>query len=355
MTRTQKGVWAAPLLLCMLLSGAAYGQDAEVDSPEAASESEAEAEPKQWGRGPLEVRDPFILAYQRLSPWARSPETLAHLQVEASVRTTWANSYGFRDRRILIDAETWRADMTIRLGLFDRFEVGVTLPYEWRGGGHMDGFLEGFHETFGLPDGNRDKSKRDTFNVTGVEDDGSPFEIKHKGDGFVDLMLEGRALLTEGGELLPAASLTLRVRLPTGRSDFALADGVGVTFGLDLSKRLLGLPLIVYGSLAYTYSTDGHVNGLRVQKHRGFIALGIEFEANDWVSVVLHGWWENAREPYLFKGTDLTYGNYVTYLAFGFKLEPIEGLVIDVGALENVIDPDVTADLALLFNLSFRY
>jgi hypothetical protein len=345
----------AMLVLALCLSSIARAQDAPP--------VEEVAAPAQWGRGPLEARDPFILALARLSPWARSPELLAHKQVEVGLRGLWSNSYGFTAGRYVLDAEVRQLHVVPRVGLFDRLELGLDLPYEWRGGGVMDGFIEGFHDAFGIPEMDRDRRKRDRYLVAGLERDGSLFQLEHKGYGFSDLIVEARGLLTEGSDLHPAIAATLRLRLPTGRQKFELSHGVDPSLALDLSKRLGRLPLIVYSTLAYTYHADARVDDLELMRHRFFASLGVEWEITPIVSIVTHAWVETKRERSLFADparppipdADLPYGNYITYIAAGFKLEPLPGLRVEVGMLEDLVDPETTADFTLLGNVAYRF
>lgn len=356
------------VVLCGALLAAALPACAE--EPSAGRErtpawelSAEEAPPlRQWGRlGPFEVRDPYPLAQLRHAPWARSPRTLGHLQWEAAVRAVWANSYGFRSGRAVVDAETRTLNLSLRLGLFDRLEFGLLVPYEWRGGGILDGFIEGFHELFGLPEQNRDRRKRDRYLVAGSEPDGSASRLDHQGDGLGDLTLEARGLLSRGGPLLPAAALTLRLRLPSARPGFQFADGVDASLALDLSKRIAASPVVLYASLAYTYYADAEVVGLRLMRHRLFFAAGFEWEIDAHISLVAHAWVESRRERALWDDANvpgignLSYGNYVSYVAAGFKFAPTKGLAIELGILENLLDPDVTADLGWLLNASWRF
>lgn len=347
------------LVLLLALTGRAE------DAP-ASGAPEAPAAPKerpQWGRGPLEVRDPFVLALNRLSPWARSPGLLADRSVEVGLRGVWANSYGFEQNRFVVDAEVRQLWSYARVGLWDRFEVSLYLPYEWRGGGVMDGFIEGFHSAFGLPDASRDERPRDRFLVTGLEQDGSVFALDHQGYGFSDLIIEERSLILPGDARTPALSTTLRLRLPTGRAKFDLSDGVDLSYAIDASKRLGDSPVILYATLAYTYYAHTHVDDLELLRHRFFFSLGFEWEILATLSFVTHVWVESHRERELFDDpsrvggadADLTFGNYVTYVSVGFKAEPIPGLLIDVGMLENIIDPETTSDFGLLANVAYRF
>lgn len=339
------------------------GDEAAGAAGAAGAEDADEAPPVQWGRGPLEVRDPFVLSLSRLSPWARSPGVAPHLGVELGLRGVWANSYGFARDRYVIDAEVRQLWAYARVGVWDRFETGIYLPYEWRGGGVMDGFIESFHAAFGLPDMDRDDRPRDRFRVAGVERDGSAFSLDHPGYGFSDLLLEQRALITAGDDRLPAVTATLRLRLPTGRAKFDLSSGVDASLALDVSKRLGRLPLLAYGTFAYTYHARARVGGLELARHRFMASVGFEWELLPVLSFVTHVWLEtpNVRELYDdppppgVGQADLPYGNYVTYVAVGFKAEPLPGLLVDLGILENILDPETTSDFAALMNVAYRF
>lgn len=335
---------------------------AAADEPKATDPVTPTEEPAQWGRGPLEVRDPYLLALSRLSPWARSPEVLPHLGVEVGLRGVWANSYGIAANRFVVDGEVRQLIAAVRFGLLDRVELGLDLPYEWRGGGAMDGFIEDFHETFGIPDLDRSDRPRDRYLVAGVESDGTVYGHEHDGYGLSDLIATGRVLLTKGGRLAPAVTASVRLRLPTGRPKFQLSDGVDVSFGVDASKRLGDLPLFLTGHLFYTYHAQGRVEGLELYRHRVYVGVGFEWQIVPRVSLVAHAWLETKRERQAFEDrpgvmdADLAYTEDVlTYYAIGFKLEPVDGLTVELGMLENIVDPETTADFGLLGNISYRF
>ena len=314
----------------------------------------------EWGRGPFEVSDPYILALYRARPWATSPEILPHLKGSISLRGVWSNSYAFETGRMAIDSETRELFFTARFGIGDRFQAGVHVDYQWRGGGVLDGFIEGFHDAFSLPKADRRRRPRNRYLVSGLQADGAGFELEHKGYGFGDLVLEGRGLVTKGNALLPALTGTLRIRLPTGRGAFDLSDGVDWTLGVDASKRIGQSSFVLYAGAAYTYHDEALIDGLELERHRGFFYVGGEWEILPNLSFVAHVWIESKRETLLWTEragiprTKLTVGNYVTYVAGGFKFEPISGLTFELGAMENIIDPEVTADFTLMFNVTLE-
>lgn len=367
-----RGPWLGWLLLVTGLLPGARAQEAPA-APAGEAEGffhdpEEDPLPPRWGRGPLEVRDPYLLALNRLSPWARSPQVLSHLQVEMSLRGLVANSFAFARNRYLIDGELRELAAVLRLGLFERLELGLFLPWQHRTGPTLDGFIEDFHDAFGLPEMDRDQVAQDRYEVSGLEPGRGRFDFDQKGSGFGDLIGEARVLLTPGGPLLPAATVGLRLRFPTGRRRFDLSSGVDVSLGVDLSQRIGGLrsPFVAYAGGAWTVHAETHLGPIRQARHRGMFYLGGELELTSWASLVVHAWIESRRETRLFRDlpvsgpldplarTDLGFGNWITYIAAGFKLEPVEGLIVDIGMLENLIDPETTADFTVLFNLTWR-
>jgi hypothetical protein len=285
-----------------------------------------------------------------------------------AVRGAWSNTYAFANGRYVIDGEVRTVTGSLRLGLFDRIELGINLPYQWRGGGVMDSFIDGFHDAFSLPGADRSRVPENRYQVTGRLPNGQPFAYDHAGTGFSDLILESRVKLTEGGSYVPAVTAGLLFRLPTGRRTFDLSDGVDVSLTLDLAKRLgARSPFVLYMGGALTYYAHAHLQGLTQYRVRGQFHLGLEWELNAWISFVVHCWIESPRQRKLFRDlndqtfgsptfdSDLLVGNYVTLIAGGFKFEPREGWRFEVGILENLVDPETTADFGVLLNASVRW
>ena len=333
---------------------------ASPDPQEGLVHDPSEASKPQWGRGPFEVSDPYILALYRARPWATSPEVLPHLKGSISLRGVWSNSYAFERNRMAIDAETRNVFFTARFGIGDRFQAGVHVDYQWRGGGVLDGFIEGFHDAFSLPQADRGRRPRDRYLVAGLQADGATFQLDHAGYGLGDLVLEGRGQVTKGSALLPALTGTLRIRLPTGSGKFELSDGIDWTLGLDASKRIGESDFVLYAGASYTYHDERLIDGLELSRHRGFFYVGGEWEIVPRLSFVVHVWIESKRETLLWAEragvppTKILVGNWITYVAGGFKFEPLDGLTFELGAMENMIDPEVTADWTMMFNVTLE-
>jgi len=62
--------------------------------------------------------------------------------------------------QILLDGELYRWNLSARYGLGDDFEVGLEIPFILQDGGFLDGFINDWHDTFGLSPGGRDSAPK---------------------------------------------------------------------------------------------------------------------------------------------------------------------------------------------------
>lgn len=336
----------------------------EVHETEEPAPADAD-DPPQWGKGPFELRDPFVTALLRASPYARSPRTLDPLSIELGARFVWANSYGYGDRahddfrgpfhRFTIESEVRTTDFVFRIGVLPRIELGIEMTAaEWRGGGVLDSMIMGFHQLVGLGPLRRDMRPKDAYEVDGIDPAGKPFALSHRGLGNGDLAFTPRILVLRGSDYWPAVALTARIQLPTAASFLGHARGIAETISVDISKRVLELPVILYAGGAITYYDPTRTDGLDEERLRWMGYAGIEWELRPWISLVAHAWIESAREGSVFRRTNIPYGNQIQYVAAGVKLEPIEGLRLELGIQENFHDPNVTSDFGFLVNVWWR-
>lgn len=170
-------------------------------------------------------------------PSARSAKLVPSNVVVWQVQTDIANNFtentvGFES--ILVDGETYRANLSLRYGFGDRWEVGVDAPYIRHAPGQLDAFIEGFHDLFGFGQANRDDRPRNRLDysyTSGV----NAMRLNKSVNGIGDVRLnlgyklreyENRTWSVRGG-----------VKLPTGDPDkLTGSDGTDVFVGLYFSE-----------------------------------------------------------------------------------------------------------------------
>src|SRR5262245_24898821 len=135
-------------------------------------------------RGPIELRDEWLPAQNRLTLPAVSTDVLAPGALRLRVSLDAGNDFGWRQnirgesplqRDFLVDGEHRTLALELRRGLGDRVETGARLPLRWRGGGFLDGVIDAVHGVtvrLGLPDNQRPFFLSDRFRVLGRDAQG---------------------------------------------------------------------------------------------------------------------------------------------------------------------------------------
>ncbi|HYM59907.1 MAG TPA: DUF3187 family protein [Thermoanaerobaculia bacterium] len=159
---------AVAAVILVLLAGAACAQ---------------EISPAEALREPLPVRDQFLLGNGFLSLEPTSARVLPDGAWLADIHFANANTFARSEfvshdlanngggragiNRLLqggpnqpasiflVDGEVHRLTMSLRRGIGDRLEVGISIPITSNGGGWMDKLIEDFHKGFGLGNAER--------------------------------------------------------------------------------------------------------------------------------------------------------------------------------------------------------
>jgi hypothetical protein len=257
-------------LAALALAGASCGAAAAAEAVE--------------GPAPFAVRDlnPFIQVYGLPPPDAVevTPPGRTRLQLLLEI----ANSYVLRDgaeESISLDGETWRLSFSARHGFSDRVEAGLEVPIVFHGGGVLDGLIEGWHDLWGMWDGDRGASPRNQLDY-GYRDGGrEPIAVRSAQGGIGDVrLLAGVALFRpEDG----SRELALRgsLELPTGDGSRLLGSGsVDAALSVDAVERgLASLGITGFGRLGLLASSDGDVLPERQRHLVAFGGLGLAWRA----------------------------------------------------------------------------
>ncbi|MCX5919169.1 MAG: DUF3187 family protein, partial [Deltaproteobacteria bacterium] len=88
---------------------------------------------------------------------------------------------------ILLDGESTRISLDARYGIKKDWEVGVVIPYVAQSGGFLDGFIEGYHDLFGFPQGGRDQAPRNRLLYRYLKDGREQLRVDHSSSGLGDI------------------------------------------------------------------------------------------------------------------------------------------------------------------------
>lgn len=252
------------------------------------------------------------------------------------------------DEAIELDGETYRLDLGGALGLGRGFEVGVALPLIQHSGGVLDGFVEGWHEAFGFPDGGRPNAPRDQLHYRYRRDGVTWLDFDDKTSGIGDLQLTAAQSLWRSDD--SAGALRLTVMLPTGEAD--RLTGSGAT----------GADLAISGSWQLGPRWRATLTGALFQLQESDL-YGFEQKDDGWRAGASLGWqgweWLQLRAQLdahsaLYDSALVELGDDAMLLSLGGRVTLDRHWDLDLVVVEDLV-VDAAPDVALQIALRGRY
>lgn len=189
--------------------------------------------------------------------------------------------------KLLLDGEGERVTLAVRYGAAKRLELGMDLPFVGYNGGIFDGFIEDWHEFFGLPQGDRPDARKGRLNFDYTKDGQDRLRMDRSTFRLGDVRLNGGWQLYHDGAANPAAlALRASLKLPTGSSSRLTGSG-----STDLAVWLTGsndyaLPggwghATLFAALGGLVMSDGKVLKEQHENLVGFGSLGFGWSPAD--------------------------------------------------------------------------
>lgn len=316
----------------------------------AACESPGERRARER-RGPIEMRDEWLLAQPRLTLPSTSPDPLACGVSTLRLAVNRGNDFGWTqtragelpqggDRRFIVDGEHQTTDVEVRRGIGHDVDLGVRLPVHWRGAGFLDDFIDEFHAFTGTLDNIRSAFTNDLFRVEGRTPEFDTFAWD-PGTGLGNLELSARwGFLRPCSACSLAAALVGRVTLPTGTGVYEVG---GVDAGLQLVAAYPLAPrLDIYLGAGGTWFSEPEIDGVEYERVRGMGFLVLEYRPWRWSSFYL----ELTGSTRLANNIAL-YPDHQLYLNIGTKVDLSRRLQFELAVTENLEDQQSTTDFGV--------
>lgn len=251
---------------------------------------------------------------------------------------------------IVIQGETYRSVLALRYGLGEKLEIGIDLPYLNHGRGRLNNFISDWHDTFGLPQGDRDEAVDDRLSYLYTDHNNQLAAVTDSASGLGDVLLAAAMPIYKGGGENPR-QLTLRagLKLPTGSASDLLGSG-STDFSLRLSgedrQTFAAVRITWFGTLGALLLTEGDVITDRQRHLVEFGTVGFGWQPLSWLALKLQLDGHTA-----FYDSDLRQlGDFSTQLVMGGTLGLPWDLLLDLAVSE---DSTVTTapDVVFHFNL----
>lgn len=271
---------------------------------------------------------------------------------ERQVRVSFeAASYFFVEQRgaeaLTLDGETHRSAITVKSGTSDG-EWGIEIPYLSHSGGFLDSFIEGWHETFGLPDGGREAAPRDLLRYIYARNGAELIRITDRTGGIGDVRLLAGWALPAGDAI--DASLRAMLKLPTGDAEQLHGSGAA-----DLAAWINAGCSAAACAGAWRWNVTagalalGRGDVLPEQQRRFAVFAGAGAGWRAWTQIVLKA--ELRAHSALYRATDLApLGKSAAQLILGGTWNVHKSTALDIAVSED-IRVETAPDVSVLVSL----
>ncbi len=273
------------------------------------------------------------------------------------IANTWTNVWA-DESEYLLDYEMSETLVTVTYGFNKRF--GVSLAFENRNyfGGEMDGFIQGFHDLFGIDQEGRDDVSKDRKVIQRFDPKTGQMLSETSAED-----LENNAMvflmnytLTHGTKIWPSVNVFGAVRYAIDCSDLCDEDHpVDVGLGFGLAKRW-SERWYTYASLGYTWYESRDV----LEPAPGVAAMDFEDRAVNGLFVISWHWTPTFSlvAQYLYSEASIKNINELDEAShevhLGFKWKTKYGM-IEFALIENVITMSNSPDFGLHGGWGFQF
>lgn len=302
--------------------------------------SYAYAQDDLTSRGPLETRGYTIFQLSAFEFTTPLPTHLNENEVLFKSSATWTNVFNVHDHSLTVDSELLRVDNRVFYGVTDRLMVGISIPFTAVGGGGIDTFIEGFHDTFGFSNSTRRQYPRNNFSVNGVDYDSDIL--------VSDITAYARYRLFDN----PGLSVGLRVQTPSllttdwfNHHQFGV--GVDLTGFYNLETSAGSFFFTAMASIARLGETTSF--GYSLNQYQSSFLLGLDWRPFDALSFIIQC---NATSGCI---EAYDYNRWSFEVDVGFRFRPSDHMWVDLGITENMITLENSADVGFYLGVTFRY
>ena len=186
---------------------------------------------------------------------------------------------------LLFDGETTRLDLGWRWR-GTRWEAGIRVPWLRHDEGFLDNTIEGWHNLFGLPNGNRDRRPDDALAFRWSRDNVTLLDRTGAVSGLGDVRLSLGRELTAGNDWSLGARAV--VKLPTGDADDLTGSGAtDTTVGLAFAHhRLAGSERWrLTAAVSLTALGEADLAGVDTEDRAFAAHVAVRWQARRWLDV----------------------------------------------------------------------
>ena len=305
----------------------------------------------QVGLGPLRIPSQSPGQSLRLGILPRTPSNLPVGTWQGFTSATWVNVWA-NTEDVHLDYESATVSAALAYGLADGWQVEGEVTMRTTFGGYMDGFIEGFHRTFGIGQDGRTAAPRGETAIDIAPSSSQPGLHEDNKDLQRDRAYFARGYvehtLLHGDDLLPVVALALTAQAPVGHNRLVNGGAVDVGANLAIAKRFG--TLVCYTSVAYTRFGADTLSGITLHRSNWSGMAALEYNHNNNASLVVQYLLSQGVAPDYH---DLSKASHE--VAIGVKFTTGEATEVELGVIENLFVFDNSPDFGVHLGVAHRF
>jgi len=303
---------------------------------------------------PINISDTRPVVIVQGIPSARDPEIIApdewKLQVDYDLTNHFSHNSNSNEV-VMFDGESQRLSVTVHKGFGPDIEIGFIVPFIQYSGGHLDAFIESWHDFFNLPQNGRDQAPRNQLRFYYQKNGKVWLDLTEPVSGVGDVQvliarkIHGIWLPDQNNLAVKAA-----IKFPTGDPDKLTGNGamaLSTWLAGDMRSSWFGFPGMTYTSLGASLLQQGDVLPDQQRSFALFGGLGSGMQINDAIALQA----QLDAHSSLFRDSSLREINSVTLqLTLGGNVKLSKEFNFDIGVVEDLLTqaaPDVIFHVGL--------
>ena len=172
----------------------------------------------------------------------------------------WSNSAILEssdDYDFTMDAESQEVRLRLEHALGSKWAAMIEVPWRNLSGGSLDGFIDNWHDLFGLPQGPRKDMPDDRLLIDYQQDGQALLHVDDSGSGIADIPIGIGYQAYSSDERALGAWIT--VKLPVGDSDYLLGSGATDVALSVAGETRLAETWLLFGQVDAVWLGDGDI------------------------------------------------------------------------------------------------
>jgi len=298
--------------------------------------------------------NPFIIGYGAVIPDSpfllQQDEWMTSLKLELANNSITANT---ASEEIVIDGETYLADINLRYGYGRDVELLVAIPLVYHSGGFLDQAIKTWHDIWGISNSRRDEFPNNQLQYEYTKNGNTLININSGSGGLGDMVLGIKYSNEKSASRATTIAYRMDIKLPTGDAEKLTGSGAtDAAFSIHAANTslLTNVKTILYGGAGLVILGEGDVLPEIQREFVGNAYIGASWKTTPRLALIAQLSFQSSY--YESELNQLGANSFQLYLNMAYTAR--DNISYEFGFGENLAT-DTTPDFLLYFAVNKRF